>query len=321
MGGLVERVRKIVLSLLFLGFSHNIVALDWFKFPAKNILKISTGAVVGGAGAVLSGFSTPLIALSAVVGSWVNSEWQSNNQLLKELSVANENLNTALKNTQETEAIQANFRQELITTSAAHQNTNRAVADVSRNLTQVAEHLDICKSASATYQSKFDGLQDHLAIINGKVFEVNRDLLSAAESQKEYRRKFQNFVMQSRMRAAGFSFGMALQYRQLQRIIKQQDELNASLQNNSNLLSSVAAKDESSVARYSDLATQTALMQQNLDQNLIKQKKLEQALAQILAAGDNSSLIDVFKMGRATYVGNALLSSLAQAQIPKVEKK
>lgn len=307
----MKRFGKIILSLLFLGFSHNVVALDWLKFSTKNILKVSTGAVLGGAGAVISGLSVPLVAISAVVGSWVNFEWQNNHQLLKELSVANQNLDNALKNTQDTVLMQDNLQAELNSTLGVHRDMNREIGYVSNKLREVESHLGICKSVGENYTKEFESFHNHLATVEGKVSEVNKNLLYVADSQREYEKNFQSIVMQGRMRSAYSSFAMALQYRQMHRILQQQDQLNVSLQNNGRLLSKVAEKDQDFFKQYSSICLENSLVRQNLEQNLAKQKQLEQELAQILAAKD----LSVCKMESTSYIRDVLVRSFLQ--VPK----
>lgn len=244
------RTKKLILLGLLFSCENNLSGADWFRNSIKPALKLGSGAVISGVGALVSGFSIPIATLSAFAGTWLTAEWQKNDHILKKINAAEQNIDGASFDLQQTVLHQNKITDLLAGVERSHQNLTSRLTETNQNL-------------SAAHQ----GLE------------------CAEQSQRTYQRDFHSFIRQSQRRSAALSLGLLLQHRQIKHILNAQEELQKAMSEQNLKLQRMNALNQENIAKQDFFLRELDGLTKSANQNLAQQKALESDLVSLLDAG------------------------------------
>lgn len=242
--------KKLILFAVLFNSETCLLGSDWFRNSIKPVLKLGSGAVVGGLGALISGFSAPIVTLSALTGTWLGAEWQKNNFILQKLEAAEINLKVASSDMRETIQSQHAITTLLTDVEQSHLNLTRQLADTNRNL-----------------------------------LVAHQGLASAQQVQSDYDRKFNSFVQQSQRRSVNLSLMILLQHRQIQRILSEQEKLQRMIDDQGYRLQQAGDLNQINSQQQACILKELDSLRLKADQNLAQQKSLEGELTALLEPG------------------------------------
>lgn len=276
--------KKLILSLLICGFSHNMFSNDL----AKNyFLKLSSGALLGGFGAVVSGFSMPMATLGALAGSWISNAWQSNNQLLDALQQANRSTMQAISSLEKTKVSQAGIDKSLQEVTTINSDINSSLQQSSSRLTDAQKNMESCLSIGSMCTQNLEYVRANISNVSSQVSSINSSLRNTLETQKRYKQEFEEFVLKNQRREKRLLLFTLCQQKKVRDILQQQDILQSNI--NSGLSDLKKFEDQSHEFAQKQILIDVCLtkIKDDCAANLVKQKNLELELSRVLESQDH----------------------------------
>ena len=286
------------------------VASDWFRNSIKPALKLGGSAVIGGAGALMSGFSLPFAALSALAGSWLGSEWQKNNHILDKLKMAEDNFQAAYRETQQIIHDQNEITASFSATSGLHQQLACQTRQAEGNLLCIKSTLEECQTVGNTCNVGLAALHGKAQKTMDQMNLFSRNLEQAQQFQDRYQQDFNLFVRQSQRKSANLSVLILMQHRQVQRILNEQEKLQKIVNEQNMSMQQIRSLYQQNHQKQSDFLLHMDQLKEGCEKNLQQQKELESELSSLLESNkDKISFVPTLKIGNSATLSAILRRS------------
>jgi len=162
-----------LLNILVLSINLVSAGNSWLPKPSERFAKVSTGAVLGGFGAFLSGYAILPAALCSTLGAMIAKGWQNNRDMSEDLRQARASLTLAQAGLARQTGLIAVLRADQTQLAISFSQIHTSHTFVLDQLSQERARVQNCLAQEDQTASSLQALNDRLLAVDLQAKEVH----------------------------------------------------------------------------------------------------------------------------------------------------